>query len=246
MKKPVLDHYSWACAYSIYHPVFYSCIKTNYTPSHVSSWPIKKIYAFPDQDIPKYLSHREKGDLRAFEHAKDYPKVVLQDKSKRILLKRFSSRNDIHALSNLLSGSEVTSDDYYMIAKCIMHEGTVSEIMNLVEKGLESSKAPSMGLLGEIMAKAVQKKDYKTCQRIWDIVGLIKRDSRVERIVLLKLSLIEDDKELIVVYQKVLKWNLLTTKVKLGIQECAHRISSPYLQDWVARFKTNVKPNHQI
>jgi hypothetical protein len=237
MKKSVLDHYSWACSYSIYHPVFYSCTKTNYTPSHVFSWPIKKIYSFRDQNIPQYYNQKEKGDFRAFEQARDYPKVAVEDKSRRILLKRLSSRNDIPTLSNILSGSEVTADDYYMIAKCIMHEGTVSEIMGLVERGLKSSKAPSIGLLGEIMGKAVQEKDYKTCQRIWELVGFLERDSRVERIIMLKLSIIEEDKDLIIVYYKVLKWNALTTKVKRGILECAHRISSPYLQDWMARFK---------
>jgi hypothetical protein len=238
MKKSIFDHYSWACAYSLYHPVFYSFVKTNYTPAHVSAWPIKKIYTRKQEPV-RLVNQRQVGDLHSFQVSQEYPKIIPQGKSRRILLKRFSTRKDVNAVVKLLSDCGVSSDDYYLLAATMMNEGSITELMVLIEKGLETEVAPTVGLLGDIMEKAVQEKDYKSCRRIWEILCFLERDAKVEKSVLLFLTVINDDKELFKVYRKALEWNVLTIKIQRGILECARRISCPYLKDWAFRFNRN-------
>lgn len=238
MKKPILDHYSWTCAYAIYHPVFYSCIKTNFTPSHVHSWPIKKIYNLKSYSPSlKFLPYtREKGDLQAYNCANLFPNAeTLSEKARKILLKRFAKRNDINSISKVLSSlsdEQVQSDEYYIIAKCILKEGSVEELLNLIEKGSESLKPPKVSLLGKIFEKAAKEKHYKACDRIWEYILAIERDFRVEKCVLLKLTLVKNDQELLLVYRKAKEWNVLTPRVKKGVLSAAHRISSRFMRDY--------------
>ena len=246
MKKAILDHYSWTFAYSIYHPVFYSCIKTNYTPIHVNSWPMKKIYneskTFLEFHLEKSEVSHEKGNFQAYQWANQYNfndesqvSDHVLEKGRTILLKRFAKRNDLVSLSNLLSNSDVSSQDYYLVASTIIKEGSLEELLQLLEKGLESKIPPKIGILLKIFEKAVNLGHQKACTTIWNYFSLIPKDFRLERAVLLKLNLVKNDQELFSVFQKAKEWSVLSPRVKTGILQTAKRFSSKFEADWKFR-----------
>ena len=111
MLKKTFDKWDWTGSYSIHYPIFYSFIKSNFTPYHLKDpFPLKRIFKenqniqkeFP---LEKYLKNskyeKSKGNYMAYKSATS----MHQDESnlgnlqgKEIILKKIAKNHDLNSL----------------------------------------------------------------------------------------------------------------------------------------------------